>query len=325
MPGAMVSVIITCKDQGHQVIRTIHSVIEQDFEEAFKILLIDDGSRDGTVHTVRGLFGKRIEIVEKDGSEGWLNSLQLACQKAAGEILAFTDPHCTVPSDWLRTIVHCFRSNPRLRIMTGPAFHGFRFMEKLSALTLHGQFLSMKRGLARHIFDANFAIARDTLADLLLHLPVSENINDGVGCSLLSSQAKRSEIPILYEPKTIGRHISPCFKEYLKEWGGISAQNTIEIRLRNPNERGGAILRYMFLAPFIYPAVRMALDVQNAWRFRKTLRLRCLEFPLVMAADVAGKFWYLMGLVRSVKMERAHVSVFRGVRPPNREPLDPEM
>lgn len=303
-PSGTVSVVITCKDQVHLVVRTIRSVIQQDFQEAFDILLIDDGSRDGTVPTVRRIFGDRVKVLKKDVPKGWLHSLEVACQETEGGILAFTDPHCAVLSDWLSKIVRSFRSDPTLRIMTGPAVHGYRFMEKLSALTLHGQFVSMERGVAAHIFDGNFAMRKDTLAGLLLRLPVDQNVNDGVGCSLLTSEAKRSGALILHEPGAIACHITPNFLEYLKDWGGISAWNTIEIRLRNRRERGAGILKCMVLAPFIYPTVRLVLDVRNAWRYRKSLRLNWLESPFILIGDIAGKLWYVMGLARTLKKIR---------------------
>jgi len=300
----MVSVIITTKDEVHLVEPSIRSIVNQEFEGAYEIMVIDDGSTDGTVGEIRRIFGKDIKIIEKKDPNGWLNSLQLACKVASSELLVISGPHCMVKPDWLDTIVHCFRSDPGLSVITGPAFHGYSFMQKLSALTLHAQFVSPKRGYAKHIFDANFAIKKDTLASLLLHLPVEKNLNDGIGCALLSSQTKQQGIPVLYEPRMAAFHISPDFKGYLEEWKGITAENSIDIRLLDSSIRGAGLLNHMFFAPLIYPCVRTVIDIKNAWYFKKALGLTYTELPFLLMADVIGKTWYCVGLVSAVKNRR---------------------
>lgn len=301
MQNHMVSVIITAKDQVHQVEASIRSVVNQDFGEDYEIIVIDDGSIDGTAGEIRRIFGKRVRTVEKDVPDGWLRSISTACQEAKGELLAVCDPHCRVKPDWLDTIVKSFRSEPELSIMTGPAFHGYGLMQKLSALTSHAQFISSERGSISYIFDDNFAIRKDTLIRLLPKLPVEKNLNDAVGCALLSSQAKQQGIPVFYEPRMAAFHVSPDFMEYLGEWKNITAETTIDIRLLDPNARGASLSRHLSLVPFIYPCVRILLDVRNAWHFRKELRLTVVDFPLLLMADAAGKVWYCAGLVSTVK------------------------
>ncbi len=297
----MVSVIITTKDQAHQVESSIQSILSQDFDEDFEILAIDDGSTDDTVGEINRLFGERVKIIGKGMPDGWLKSLSAACNEASGELLAVCDPHCIVEPNWLETISQGFRSDPELSIMTGPAIHGDGFMEKLSALTFHSQFTLRERRHVPYIFDDNFAIRKEVLARLLVNLPLGRNVNDGVGCALLSSQAKQHGIPVLYEPRIAAFHVSPDFKGYLYEWKVTTAENTIAIRLLDPSVRGAGILKHLSLAPFIYPTVRVLLDVGNAWRFKKVLKLSYGELPFLLMADLIGKIWYGAGLVRVVK------------------------
>jgi len=304
MQNHMVSVIITTKDQVHQVEASIRSAVNQDFGEDYEIIVIDDGSTDGTVDEVRRIFGKRVRTIEKDVPDGWLKSLSTACHEAKGKLLAVCDPHCIVKPDWLDTIVGSFRSDPELSVMTGPSFHGYGFMQKLSALTSHAQFISSERGYIEYIFDDNFAIKKDTLTRLLPNLPVEKNLNDAVGCALLSSRAKQQGIPVLYEPRMAAFHVSPDFMEYLGEWKNITAGTTIDIRLLDPNARGASLSRHLSLAPFIYPCVRILLDVRNAWHFRKELRVTYMDFPFILMADAVGKIWYCAGLISTVKKRR---------------------
>jgi hypothetical protein len=297
----MVSVIVTTKDQAHQVESSIGSIIAQDFDEDFDILAVDDGSTDNTVGEIERLFGERVKIIRKGRPDGWLKSLSSACNESSGELIAVCDPHCVVKSNWLKTISQSFRSDSELSIMTGPAIHGDHFMEKLAALTFHSQFSSQRRENVPYIFDDNFAIRKDVLTHLLLNLPVEKNLNDGVGCALLSSQAKQQGISVLYEPQMAAFHVSPDFKGYLYEWKVITAENTIDIRLLDPSIRGAGILKHLSLAPVIYPTVRVLLDVGNAWRLKKDLGLSYLQLPFLLMADLIGKIWYGIGLSKVVK------------------------
>lgn len=297
----MISVIVTTKNQAHQVESSIRSIVNQDFEEDYEIIVVDDGSIDDTVGEIKRLFGKQVRTIEKKAPDGWLQSLSTACHEAKGELLAVCDPHCIVKPDWLDTITKAFQTDSELSIMTGPAIHGDSFMQKLSALTFHSQFTSQERQHVPYIFDDNFAIGKDVLTRLLLNLPVEKNLNDGVGCALLSSQAKQHGIPVLYEPRIAAFHVSPDFKGYLYEWKVITAENTIDIRLLDPSIRGAGILKHLSLAPFIYPTVRVLLDVGNAWRFKKVLGLSYLELPFLLMADLFGKIWYCAGLFSVVK------------------------
>lgn len=300
----MISVMVTTKDQVSQVEPSIRALLAQDFSEDYEIIVIDDGSTDGTLGQVSRLFGERIRAIGKEAPDGWLKSLSIACQEAKGDLLAVCDPHCMVKTNWLQVVAESFSSDPGLCIMTGTAFHGYRFMQKLSALTSHAQFLSAKRGFGSHIFDDNFAIKRDTLAQLLSSVPVERNVNDAVGCALLSSETRREGIPVLYEPQMAALHVSPGFIEYLREWRVINAETSIDIRLMDPNARGAALSKYLILAPFIYPCVRILLDIRNAWHFRRVLRLRTIDFPLILTADVIGKMWYCAGLIKAIKSRR---------------------
>ena len=297
----MISVIITTKDQAHQVEGCIRRILDQDYDGDYEVIAIDDGSRDDTVGVINRLFGAKVRTIEQGPQAGWLPSLATACKEARGDVFAVCDPHCTVHPDWLQVIGRRFEEDETLAIMTGPALHSKDFMGKLCGFTIHSQFSTLKEQEMNYIFDDSFAIRKGTLSTLLESLPLDKDLNDGVGCALLSSQARQQGIPILYDPHLAAVHVTPGFFGYLHEWKVITAENTIDIRLLDPTARGAGILKHLSLAPFIYPTVRILLDVGNAWRLKRVLNLSYLELPFLMMADLMGKIWYAAGLFKVAK------------------------
>lgn len=87
--GPRVSILIPARDEAHNLPRTLPGVLAQG---AFEVLVLDDGSRDGTADVARRL-GARV-LTGEPRPDGW-NGKPWACQQllraARGEVLVFTD------------------------------------------------------------------------------------------------------------------------------------------------------------------------------------------------------------------------------------------
>ena len=128
----MVSVIITTKNQEELVERSVQSIVNQQYSQTFEIIVIDDASDDMTIQKVRNKFVDKVKIIMKQKPAGWLDSLVKGCESATGDLLVLFDPHCVAKHCWLEAIVSIFENEPDLLILTGPAHHGNRFMQKVS-------------------------------------------------------------------------------------------------------------------------------------------------------------------------------------------------
>ncbi|RZT15861.1 glycosyl transferase family 2 [Mycobacterium sp. BK558] len=95
--GAVVSVLIPARDEAHRIAPTIRSVLAQSGLTAVEILVLDDGSTDGTVEVVRRAADgdPRLKILTGSATPpGWLGKPHACAQLTAaarGEILAFVD------------------------------------------------------------------------------------------------------------------------------------------------------------------------------------------------------------------------------------------
>lgn len=90
-PG--VSVLLPVRDEAHRVEPCLRALLAQDGDA--EVLVLDDGSTDGTAHVVRRVAGDRVRVLAGEPlPPGWLGKpwacWQLA-QAATGDVLVFLD------------------------------------------------------------------------------------------------------------------------------------------------------------------------------------------------------------------------------------------
>ena len=100
-----VSIIIPALDEEKYISKCLMALRNMAFpKEQYEIILVDNGSRDGTVEIAKE-FG--VEILEKpDGTIGSLRNY--GAKHATGSILGFIDADCQVSINWLRDALHNF-------------------------------------------------------------------------------------------------------------------------------------------------------------------------------------------------------------------------
>lgn len=107
----LASVIIPVKNGGPLFGRILDAVLAQDAPWPFEVLVIDSGSRDGSVETAKKR-GVRIEEIDpKDFGHG--RTRNLGASLARGEFLVFiTHDAMPVDSHWLRNLVNACNLTP---------------------------------------------------------------------------------------------------------------------------------------------------------------------------------------------------------------------
>jgi len=88
MPNPIVSVVIVTYNKADTVGTAIESVLHQTYQD-FEILVVDDGSTDGTVDRVRA-YGNRVRLFQKT-NEGTGSARNLGIAEARGQYVAFLD------------------------------------------------------------------------------------------------------------------------------------------------------------------------------------------------------------------------------------------
>jgi len=117
-PRGRFSVIIPTLNEGALLQMTIDSIREQTAHPHWQILVVDDGSTDGSTDPFRD-GDARIRVVAGKGV-GVARARNLGASLASGDYLVFIDAHCRVSSGWLDALEEGLR--PSDVCVAGPTF-----------------------------------------------------------------------------------------------------------------------------------------------------------------------------------------------------------
>lgn len=107
MPTPFVSVIIPCYNVEGTIAKCIQSVSNQSYpQDQFEIIVVDDGSSDGTVSEIKKLDGNpNVSIHAHRENRGLSAARNTGIKSAQGEILCFLDSDMTVDKDWIEILL----------------------------------------------------------------------------------------------------------------------------------------------------------------------------------------------------------------------------
>ncbi len=123
MENPKFSVIVTTYNRERLLAACLDSLLHQDYPRAgYEIVVVDDGSRDGTAKLARSLDG--IRYLYQDNS-GWAAARNLGIAHSRGEVLVFIDDDCLAAPHWLRRYEEAYARHPEVggvagRVTCGP-------------------------------------------------------------------------------------------------------------------------------------------------------------------------------------------------------------
>jgi len=94
------SVVIPTYNRAHCILKTIQSVLEQEFEE-WELILVDDGSTDNTAKLLKSLTDPRINYFYKDNGERGA-ARNFGASQAKGTYIFFLDSDDLIKPDYLQ-------------------------------------------------------------------------------------------------------------------------------------------------------------------------------------------------------------------------------
>ncbi len=94
------SIILASRNEGVMLSRTVHSMLGASCEMPFDIIVVDDGSTDGSVSSEAFAPDATVRMLRTPGL-GIAPARNAGARLAPGEMLVFCDAHITVPDGWL--------------------------------------------------------------------------------------------------------------------------------------------------------------------------------------------------------------------------------
>lgn len=119
-----ISVVIPTLNEGDNLVDTVGAVLKNSAVGDLEVIVVDDGSEDGSPERVLAQHGNGRLRVVCSGGVGIARARNAGAVQAGGNIIIFLDGHCYVPPDWLRPLIAPFE---HAHVgMVGPAFTSIR-------------------------------------------------------------------------------------------------------------------------------------------------------------------------------------------------------
>lgn len=120
MPQVKISVIIPTYNRKERLIKCLSVLLKQNYpKEDYEIIIVDDGSTDGTKEAIAALKDVSIKYYQQK-NKGPGAAINTGANIAEGGILAFTEDDCIVGEDWLKNVMVLFKNYPNAAAFTGP-------------------------------------------------------------------------------------------------------------------------------------------------------------------------------------------------------------
>ena len=117
MPKPVVSVVVPTRDRARYLDVALASLAAQDFAEPYEVIVVDDGSRDGTPDVIRRHGARALVHDPPRGPNAGRNE---ASRIAEPDLIALIDDDVFAPPEWLRELVEGARRHPEGQAYGGP-------------------------------------------------------------------------------------------------------------------------------------------------------------------------------------------------------------
>ena len=103
MGEPLITIIISCKNEGENIRRTLNSIMENSGPTPYQVIVVDDGSNDGCCDFLKTKKVNGVVLITTPGV--YANQARnIGAAKAEGSILVFCDAHIFVEKDWLEKL-----------------------------------------------------------------------------------------------------------------------------------------------------------------------------------------------------------------------------
>jgi glycosyltransferase involved in cell wall biosynthesis len=231
----MLSILMPVYNERERVERAIASVLETDLPTDFELIVVDDGSTDGTLEILReGDWDERVRLFEHARNQGKGAAVQTALRQARGEFSAIFDADLEYEPGDLALLMPplidgltnaCFG----VRAFDGYTSHSFLFVLGNKGVTLACNILF--NVYLRDIMTCHKMIRTDVFRSLALREP-GFAIEPEIAARLVQHDERIYEIPVSYHARATDEG-----KKLTAADGFRVVRTLIRCRLRNTSGR----------------------------------------------------------------------------------------
>ncbi|XKH00682.1 glycosyltransferase family 2 protein [Marinobacter nauticus] len=117
------TLIISCYNEAAVIHDKLTNALELDYpKEHLQLLVVSDGSDDGTDDIVRGFADRGVQLIRQEGRLGKTMGLNLAMEQATGELVVFSDANAMYAPEALRNLARNF-ADPAVGYAVGAALY----------------------------------------------------------------------------------------------------------------------------------------------------------------------------------------------------------
>jgi O-antigen biosynthesis protein len=107
----LVSIIMPAYNREDTIQAAIASVLAQTYQN-FELIIIDDGSSDGTANVVKSFKDERVQLIKGPGRSGVSEARNIGLRVAKGELVAYLDSDNTWRPEYLTAMVAALHKSP---------------------------------------------------------------------------------------------------------------------------------------------------------------------------------------------------------------------
>lgn len=316
-----VSVIVPVKDRCELLLALLDALEAQTLRE-FEVIVIDDGSTDGSAEATRRMVAGRPVYLLDGGGQGAVAARTLGVRKASSSVLAFTDSDCAPFPNWLEEGVRAIEQGADLvNGRTRPA-RPMLPLERSMGSGLEGLYPTCNVFYRRDAFEraGGFDIS---VAGRWGFRPDARSRGDGFGEDTLLAWRVARAGTVEYAPEAVVEHhvFPPDLRDMLSRTARVAA---FPAMVRDVPELRGTLLthRVQLGARSRLPLYGLALAllggrgqrrsfavlcltwwvclrVRELWRFPLPWRRRIALLPAEMSVDVLTAGALVVGSVRA--------------------------
>ena len=119
-PGPLLSVVIVCRNQLNALKFTLITLRDQPPAQAHEVIVVDQGSTDGTAQFLSGLADNpHLRLVSDDANEGRTAARNRGARASRGRYLMFMDPGVVVGPHWSVPLLETMERDPLVGAVAG--------------------------------------------------------------------------------------------------------------------------------------------------------------------------------------------------------------